>query len=186
MLSAASIYQNDSRLNRKDYRQALMKGEAEMVRMSMLRNCPVICRDRQIGLLQSICFDEAQKTVQALVVAGGLKGKCMVKAEEIESLTKEFILIDSVGKYSRRNETSPFRFVRDTRGALLGRVTDYLLDEDTLSVAALEIMRGYLPGERHARLWAFSYCASSRCPDEAIIAVSFSAEPSDWKEEACT
>ena len=157
-----------------------------MVRMSMLRNSPVICRDRQIGLLQSISFDKAQKAVRALIVAGGLKGKCVVPAGDVLAVSREFILVDGFAKYSRSSENPPFRFVRDTTGALVGRVKDYLIDEKALCVVSLEIMRGYMPGERHARVWTFSYCASNRCPDEAIIAVSFSDELPEVREEACT
>lgn len=156
-----------------------------MIRMSMLRNCPVICHERQIGLLQSISLDRAQKTVQALIVAGGLKGKCVIPAGGILAMTREFILVSHHEKYTRSSENTPFRFVRDTTGMLIGRVTDYLLDEKDLRVVSLEVMRGYLPGERRVRIWTYAYCASSRRADEAIVPFSFSLEPPDQREEAC-
>lgn len=156
-----------------------------MIRMSMLRNCPVICEDRQIGLLQSISFDPAQKAVHALIVSGGLKGKRVIPACSILAMTHEFILVGQHEKYSRSCEKTPFRFARDAAGMLVGRVVDYLIDEESLRVLSLEVMRGYLPSECRIRIWAYAYRTSSRRADEAIVPFSFSLMPSDQREEAC-
>ena len=48
--------------------------------MSALRNLPVICENKRLGLLQSISLDPAQKRVSALIVSCGMRGKRVVPA----------------------------------------------------------------------------------------------------------
>lgn len=47
-----------------------------LIRVSVLRNYPVICDHRQIGLMQGVSLNEAQNQVRALIVscAYGAKG----------------------------------------------------------------------------------------------------------------
>lgn len=130
-----------------------------MIRMSSLRNCPVICQNRQIGFLQSATLDDRQIEVRALVVARGLRGKCILPAKAVEMISREFILAAYTQKYDRQCEANAYGFVRDTDGLLIGRTTDYALDDTTLSIAAIEVRRGYLPPESHERIWFFSYVA---------------------------
>ena len=63
-----------------------------MVRMSALRNLPVICENKRLGLLQSISLDPAQKRVSALIVSCGMRGKRVVPAEDVLALADGFIL----------------------------------------------------------------------------------------------
>lgn len=129
----------------------------KMVRMSVLRNLPVICDEKRLGLLQSISLDTAQKRVRALIVSCGMRSKRVVLPEDVISIADGFILVSRAQKYKRTMETAPCLFVRDTTGLLCGCVTDYAIDEKTLTVDAIEIIPGYLPTERRHRLWAFSY-----------------------------
>lgn len=139
-----------------------------MVRMSALRNIPVICHSRQIGLLQSISLDAAQKRVHALVVSCGMRGKRVVLREHVQAIAGGFILADQDEKYKRVYERASSPFVRDTTGMLAGRVTDYAVDEQTLEVLAAEIMPGYWPPASRQRLWAFAY-HSADDPDGGLI-----------------
>ena len=70
-----------------------------MVRMSALRNVPVICHSRQIGLLQSISLDAARKRVHALVVSCGMRGKRVVLGQHVQAIADGFILADQDEKY---------------------------------------------------------------------------------------
>ena len=128
-----------------------------MIRISALRNRPVISGNRQIGFLQSISLDQAQKRVQALIVSRGMRGKCVVLPREIRSVGDQFILVDGVKKYERAYETVSCRFIRDTTGRLVGRIMDYAFQPDTMTVSAVEIMPGLLPPERSIRMWIYAY-----------------------------
>ena len=135
-----------------------------MIRMSALRNVPVICGEKQLGLLQAVSLDEAQKRVCALIISCGLRSKRMVLPEAVLSIADGFILAKRAEKYRRSMEKTPCAFVRDSTGLLCGRVTDYALDE-SLNVQAVEIMPGYWPSERRSRIWAFTW---HRTDDEAL------------------
>ena len=139
-----------------------------MVRMSALRNVPVICHSRQIGLLQSISLDAARKRVHALVVSCGMRGKRVVLGHHVQAIADGFILADQDEKYKRIYERACSPFVRDTTGMLAGCVTDYAVDEQTLEILAAEIMPGYWPASSRQRFWAFAY-HSADDPDEGLI-----------------
>ena len=139
-----------------------------MVRMSALRNTPVICCSRQIGLLQSISLDAARKRVHALVVSCGLRGKRVVLGEYVQAIADGFILAEQTEKYKRIYEKSGSPFVRDTTGMLVGCVMDYVVDEETLDILAIEVMPGYWPPASRQRFWAFDY-HSADDPDGGLI-----------------
>lgn len=139
-----------------------------MVRMSALRNVPVICQSRQIGLLQSITLDAARKRVQALVVSCGMRGKRVVLRPHVQAIGGGFILADQIQKYRRMDENAGSPFVRDTTGMLAGRVTDYAVDERSLEILAVEIMPGYWPASSRQRFWVFAY-HSAEDPDGGLI-----------------
>lgn len=154
-----------------------------MVRMSILRNIPVICENKQLGLLQSISLDSAQKRVLALIVSCGMRGKRVVLPEHVLSIADGFILADEVQKYKRAYETQLCSFVRDTTGLLCGRVGDYALCEETLCVAAIELIPGYLPGESRNRIWLFVYERPNEEAGELLVPISLGSELILSKEE---
>ena len=140
-----------------------------MIRMSMLRNCPVLCQEKQIGLLQNIRLDSVQNAVHSLIVGGGFKGKRIVKKEQILCLQRDYILILGSDRYNKGQGQQSARFVRDSSGVLCGRITDYMLDEKTLCVKAFEIMCGYIPHTQRKRLWTFSWFTQNCCSDEIVV-----------------
>lgn len=147
-----------------------------MIRMSMLRNVPVILDERQIGLMQSVCFDQTRKRVQALIVSGGIHGKRIVQAQHIRTITSGFILVDGWSKCHRSDRQQLELFVRDTSGLLAGRVTDYAIDTKTLNVLAVEVVSGYLPQEIRKKVWFFTY-SFVEAAEELSIPVFFCSEP---------
>lgn len=147
-----------------------------MIRMSSMLNWPVILQNRQEGLLQSVSLDSAQKRVYALIVSCGIRGKRIVFAPQVRSIADGFILVDSIEKYKRRYETDACRFVRDTTGLLTGSITDYAIDENTLSIQALEMIPGYLPSERKVRIWVYEYVRTDRESTELIVPASLGRE----------
>lgn len=140
-----------------------------MIRMSILRNFPVVCGHRQIGLLQSVSLNEAQNQVLALIVSCGIRGKRIVEPGSIEAVGKSFIVARVVQRYKRTRETVPCSFIRDSSGLLCGRVTDYALDEKTFSVQAVEMSAGYIGKMRRTRLWIYDYRRSENHAEELII-----------------
>ena len=71
--------------------------------MSILRNFSVICGHRQIGLLQNVSLDEAQKQVLALIVSCGIRGKRVILPESIEAMLKKF---DEINKKDKKAKSS--------------------------------------------------------------------------------
>ena len=128
-----------------------------MIRMSVLRNRPVVCREKQVGIVQNAVLDSARKRVQALIVSGGLKGKFVVPVHAVQAIADSFILTEGTQKYLRTMERNVSPFVRDTSGLLLGCITDYALDEETLSVLSVEMITGYLPWSGRKRVWITEY-----------------------------
>ena len=147
-----------------------------MIRMSILRNFPVICGHRQIGLLQNASLNDAQNQVLALIVSCGIRGKRVVLPENIEVIGKSFIVVRSVQRYKRAQETAPCRFIRDTSGLLCGRVTDYAIDEATLAILAVEMIPGYLGKARQKRLWIYDYQRSENHAEELIVPACLGCE----------
>lgn len=140
-----------------------------MVRMSALRNRPVVCQNRRLGLLQSVSLDTAQKGVRALIVSCGVLGKRVVLPQDVLAIADGFILVRCVQRYRRAFEAPPCAFVRDTTGLLTGRVTDYAIDEESLAIAAVELTTGYLLPARRARLWALHYVRQGEQSPELTV-----------------
>lgn len=140
----------------------------ELIRMSMLRNVPVVLGEQRVGLLQSVCFDKAHKRICALIVSGGVHGKRIVQVQHVRMITQDFILIDQWSKHSRSDKQQISLFVRDTTGLLIGRVTDYAIEKETMNIRAVEIVPGYLPQELRKRTWIYEYAFSDHSDEISI------------------
>ena len=153
-----------------------------MIRMSAWRNKPVVLTNRQVGYLQTVILDQAQKRVHALIVSRGIKGKCMVLPEQICHISDCCILIDGTRKYERIKENQPCRFAVDTAGRLVGRVMDYAIDPENMAVNAIEIMPGYLPPESGIRIWVYEYRRSLNAVHTLTIPALTGYEPTlSWE-----
>lgn len=143
-----------------------------MIRLSVLRNCPVICREQRIGLLQSAALDDERKRVRALIISCGLRGKRMIPMRAVSAFADGFILVTDVCKCSRLAEEHGACFVRDTDGLLSGCVTDYAFDEEKNSILAIEVMTGYSLNEFRRRIWVYEYHLKAGSKNELIIPAS--------------
>ena len=157
-----------------------------LIRMSTLRNVPVVFGQRHIGLFQDVCFDQTRKRVYALVVACGMKGKLLIPAKCVRVLSEQFILVDGVEKYRHAYKQNMQLFVRDTTGLLVGRVSDYAIDERSLDILALEMIPGYGASERRKRIWIYTYSVSKGL-DELSIPLDLHRQSSLFQEgnDAC-
>lgn len=145
-----------------------------MVKMSAMRNCPVICKNKRIGLMQGMYMESDAKQVSALIVACGFRGKRIVQRGDIQSVANGFVLIRNTERAKDLHDCMGSIFVRDTAGLLVGRVTDYAIDENTMQILAVEILTGYLPGVYMKRIWIFNY--EYHNPGEFVVPASFGSE----------
>ena len=148
-----------------------------MIRMSALRNRPVVLLNRQIGYFQSLFLDQAQKRVRALIVSRGIKGKCAVLPEQVSHVSDCCIQIDGFEKYQGIDECLLCRFAVDTTGSLVGKVMDYAIDPVSMDVCAVEIMPGYLPPESGIRIWVYDYRKTENAAQTITIPAISGYEP---------
>lgn len=148
----------------------------------MMRNAPVVLSDSRIGFLQSVCFDPTRKTVCALIVAGGLHGKRIVRTENVHMIADGFILVNGHEKYHRERKQQMLPFVRDVTGRLAGRVTDYAVGRKTLDVIAIEVTPGYLPAENRNKVWVYAYSYNPE-HDELSMPIILHGKPYFSREE---
>lgn len=153
-----------------------------MIRMSMLRNVPVVFGERQVGIFQDACLDQTRKRVYAFVVACGMRGKRLVPAERVRMISEKFILIDGMEKYRHSNKQETSLFIRDMTGMLVGRVTDYAINKTSLDILAIEFLTGYGPKERRMRIWSYAYTFLQDC-GEVAVPLDLRCQPCLFREE---
>ena len=152
-----------------------------MIRLSTLRNVPVVFGDRRMGLLQSVCFDQNRKRICALIVSSGVRGKKIVQTQHVQMLEKRFIMVDQWSKYRCSDQQQMALFVRDTTGLLVGCVTDYAIEEETMNILAVEMISGYLPQAHRKRMWIYEY-TFSKGSDEICVCDILHSMPCFSKE----
>lgn len=153
-----------------------------MIMLSKLRNMPVIDSGRQIGLLQGISLDPTQKRVHALIVSRGFRGKCIIRQEDVLSISNEFILARNKQRFRREFESNGITFVRDTDGRLIGQIKDYAFDPVSFRLTAIAFSPGLLPPECFAQIWSYAFERRAGEPDTVTVPISLCSEPIDSKE----
>jgi len=146
-----------------------------MLKMSVLRNTPVIMNQKMIGVVQSLHLDMMQKRVCALSISCGLRGRRFIIPADVQNLANGFIIASKVYRRGQIESHHPTLFVRDSTGILVGCVTDYAISEKDMQLEAIEMRMGFLPREYRIRLWVidFSYHPSKH---EIIVPVSLGCE----------
>lgn len=154
-----------------------------MTRLSMLRNKPIICGEKRIGLLQNVMMDDAQKKVKALIVSCGIRGRKAVYAEDVISVCDGFILAEKAFPYNAKSLNFSHPFIRDASGLLLGKVMDYAIDEDTLNIIAVELIGGYMPADYSRKLWIYKYERTNPSVNELFISSMFGSDTTEPGKE---
>lgn len=154
-----------------------------MIRMSVLRNYPVILNQKRLGLVQSACPDDTHKKVKMFVVSCGIHGKRLVDAQDVSMIGEGFILAQKARRFSRQDCTAEHTFVRDTTGQLAGYVSDYAVDENTFEILAAEVCPGYLYAKKRGKMWVYTYHPSASAIHELIIPAGMSSDCVEVKEE---
>ena len=116
-----------------------------MMRMTGLKKMiglPVIMNGKSAGSVMRGVLAEDGRSLRGIVMRGGLRGARWLPREQISLIGQVSVIAD--GKPRRVPKDAAYRLFRvtDPEGARLGVVTDALLNEETLRVAALEISGG--------------------------------------------
>lgn len=122
---------------------------------------PVIINGENAGnVLRGVLTCDG-KNLRGIIMRGGIKGARWLPREQISLVGQLSVIAD--GKPRRLPKDSDYRLFRvsDGEGARLGIVTDALLHEDTLRVAALEISTGPLDDLFDGRWFATHYSVRS-------------------------
>lgn len=138
---------------------------------------PVILDGRPAGSVMRGVLTEDGRALRGIVMRGGLMGARWLPRNQITLVGQ--ISVIAQGKARRVPKDAAYRLFRvaDPEGARLGVVTDALLHEETLRVAALEISAGPLDDLIDGRWYATSYSVRPKgdlghvtvaCPKEEV------------------
>ena len=110
--------------------------------MKKLIGLPVIRNGKQIGTVERGVLQKDGKSLAGLLIKEGLRAARWIDADGIVLLGQLSVLCRT--SPVRPPKDSAFRLFRvtDANGLRIGIVTDALISEDSLSVAALEISAG--------------------------------------------
>ena len=137
-----------------------------MTRASRLIGLPVVREGRRLGVVDAVRFARDGKKLAGLHVQGIALRAGYLPAESI-SLLGEFAVLSSDAP-SGREDRFTLRRVRDTSGLKLGTITDALVDESALSVAALELSFGPIDDLLQGRRWVSSFSVDPRSGDVIV------------------
>ena len=129
----------------------------KMTGLKKMIGLPVMIGGRPAGcVLRGVLTDDG-RSLRGLVVRGGLKGARWLPRDQIELVGQLSVIAQ--GKARRLPKEANYRLFRvsDPEGTRLGGVTDALMHEETLRVAALEISAGPLDDLMDGRWYATAF-----------------------------
>jgi len=134
-----------------------LRGGRKVFRLNAVRNLPVIMQSKRVGMLLGISVDLYTKQATDIIVACGLRGKRRIQCRYISAIAEGFILIDDTAHSTVDHGGINRVFAFDTTGVLIGRASDYAIEESSMEIQAIEIITGYLPGIYPRKTWIFDY-----------------------------
>ena len=132
-----------------------------MTGMNKLIGLPVIQDGRQIGTVERGVLTISGKALQGLLIREGLRASRWLDAASISLLGQLSVLCSASPVRPPRHAAFRLFRVTDANGLRIGIVTDAILDENTLKVAALEISSGPLDDLIDGRFFATSFDVKS-------------------------
>lgn len=128
-----------------------------MTGLKKMIGLPVIVDGKSTGRVMRGVLTEDGRSLRGIVMRGGWRGLRWLPREQIALVGK--ISVIAQGKARRLPKDADYRLFRvtDPEGERLGIVTDALLHEETLRVAALEISAGPLDDLTEGRWYATAY-----------------------------
>ncbi|MBR6187158.1 MAG: hypothetical protein IKQ41_12970 [Clostridia bacterium] len=141
---------------------------------------PVVIDGKNAGRVVRGVLTEDGRALRGVVIRGGLKMPRWIRRDQISLVGQLSLLAD--GKPSRVPRDAEYRLFRvsDAEGARLGVVTDALLHEETLRVAALEISFGPVDDLTDGRWYATVFHVQ---PRGATGHVTVTTQPKEVMEE---
>lgn len=128
-----------------------------MTGLKKMVGLPVIVDGKTAGSVMRGVLSRDGRTLRGIVFRGGLMGPKWLTREQILLVGKVSVIAS--GKAHRLPRDASYRLFRvtDPEGARLGVVTDALLNEETLRVAALEVSSGPVDDLTDGRWYATAY-----------------------------
>lgn len=135
-----------------------------MTGLKKLIGLPVILNGEPSGNILRGVLDTDGRALRGLVIRSGFSGARWLPRDQIRLLGRVSVIAE--GKTEKVPREAAFRLFRvtDPEGARLGIVTDAMLHEETMRVAALEISSGPLDDLIDGRWYATSFHV--RCAGE--------------------
>lgn len=137
-----------------------MKGVKAFVGM------PVVLNGRRIGHVARLTLDEGLRNVTGLRIARGLRGNRFIPSGAVSLLGDVAVLVTEEGVRPGGERGLNLRRATTTDGQILGAITGALVDERTLSVAALELSSGWWEDLARGRRYVYGWTA---CQGENVI-----------------
>lgn len=160
----------------KACRGIIEPGEKCVTGLKKMMGLPVMLNGKTAGSVLRGVLTEDGRSLRGIVVRGGLQGARWIPRQQI-TLVGQLSVIGT-GRPRRLPRDADYRLFRvsDPEGARLGVVTDALMNETTLRVAALEISAGPLDDLIDGRWYATSFQVRP-CGDTGHVTV-----PNAWEE----
>jgi len=121
---------------------------------------PVILGGRRIGHVACLTLDEGLRKVTGLRIARGLRGNRFIPSNAVSLLGDVVVLVTEEGVRPSGERGLNLRRATTTDGQILGAITGALIDERTLSVAALELSSGWWEDLARGRRYVYGWTAS--------------------------
>lgn len=133
-----------------------------MTGLKKMIGLPVIVNGKAMGSVIRGVLAEDGRCLRGIVVRGGLRGTRWLPREQIALVGRLSVIAN--GKTCRVPKNADYRLFRvtDAEGMRLGIVTDALLHEETLRVAALEISGGPIDDLIDGRWYATAFHVQPR------------------------
>lgn len=143
-----------------------------MTGMKKLEGMPVMCGGEKAGHVLRGVLTRDGRSLRGMVIRSGLQGMRWLEREQIQLLGHVSVIAEgALSKVPRDADYHLFR-VSDAEGERLGIVTDAIINEETLRVAALEISSGPIDDVIHGRWYAtaFSVLPGKECGHVTVLA----------------
>lgn len=131
-----------------------MKGVKAFVGM------PVILSGKRIGHVACLTLDEGLRSITGLRIARGLRGNRFIPSCAVSLLGDVAVLVTEEGVRPGAERGLNLRRATTTDGQILGAITGALIDERTLSVAALELSSGWWEDLARGRRYVYGWTTS--------------------------
>ena len=139
---------------------AAAKNIARVMALTALKKMigmPVILNGRPAGSVVRGVLNQDGRSLRGIVIRGGLRGQKWLAREQIALVGQMSVIGNGKARRVPRDAAYHLFRVTDPEGTRLGVVTDALLHEETLRVAALEISGGPIDDLTDGRWYATAF-----------------------------